>query len=437
MSLTKILNNVIFKNASSLTFNQAIQVLIQLFFIPIYLTFWDLNTYSEWIIITTFTTLLAISEFGLASYGLNLTIILSKENKIKKCNETIQNIIFFSTLFISLAIFLILSLDFFFNFQKIFNISSIENSNFQIIILAILLRYLIQSNMSFISGLYRINHKFHISNYIKSIFIITEIILIFIVLYNGGSILEVSFVSFFNYLFAFFIVIIFVKIEFKWLKILNINNINKSFIKKIFYPSLSFMTGNVSKGFIAQITIIILNFFATDAFIILYNSLRLIINGGRQFINIISSAYYPEITILYGEKKFKQISRQLYSMLKYNFYLATFILIFLILFIKEPFLIWTKYTVHWDFYFFIFFIFSNFIEWISIPILTLTYAINKAELFNKPFIFIAFLYPILILITMPIINNYSIPFALLLINSYLAIQSIIKIRSINNTIFKS
>ena len=84
MNLTKILNNVIFKNASSLTFNQALQVLIQLFFIPIYLTFWDLNTYSEWIIITTFTTLLAISEFGLTSYGLNLTIILSKKNKIKE-----------------------------------------------------------------------------------------------------------------------------------------------------------------------------------------------------------------------------------------------------------------------------------------------------------------------------------------------------------------
>ena len=230
MKLTKILNNVIFKNASSLTFNQALQVLIQLFFIPIYLTFWDLNTYSEWIIISAFTTLLAISEFGLASYGLNMTVILSKKNKINECNETIQNIIFFTTIFISLTIFLILILDFFFNFQKIFEISSIENSNFQIIILAIFLRYLIQSNMSFISGLYRINHKFHISNYIKSIFIITEIIF-FLVLYNEGSILE-SFMSLLNYFFALCVVIILIKKELKWLKIISLRNINKSFIKK-------------------------------------------------------------------------------------------------------------------------------------------------------------------------------------------------------------
>ena len=86
----------------------------------IYLTFWDLNTYSEWIIISAFTKLLSISEFGLASYGLNLKVILSKKNKITECNETIQNIIFFTTLFISFTIILILILDFFFNFQKIF-----------------------------------------------------------------------------------------------------------------------------------------------------------------------------------------------------------------------------------------------------------------------------------------------------------------------------
>ena len=432
MNLGKIFNNSIFKNASSLTFNQTIQVLIQLFFIPLYLTFWDLNTYSEWIIITTFTTLLAISEFGLASFGLNLTIILNKENKIKKCNETIQNIIFFSTLFISFTILFILSLDFFFDFQKIFNITSIEKSNFQIIVLFILLRYLIQSNMNFINGLYRINRKFHISNYMKSFFVITEIILIFIVLYNGGSILEVSLISLLNYFFAFFIVVIFVKKEFKWLKILNLSNINKSFIKKIFYPSLSFMTGNVSKGFIAQVTIVILNFFTTDAFIIFYNSLRLIINGGRQFINIISSSYYPEITISYGEKKFSKISKQFYSMLKYNFYTSSIIFIILILFIKEPFLIWTKYAVDWNFNFFLFFIISNFIEWLGIPIMTLPYAINKAEILNKAFMLTMFLYTFILLIAMPLISYHSIPLALFLINTYLIIQSMIKVKSITN-----
>ena len=435
MKFFKIINNNIFKNATSLTFDHGIQILIQLFFIPLYLTFWDLNTYSEWILITTFTAFLAISEFGLTSYGLNLAIIQNKQNKIEKCNSTIQNILCFSTLFLTFSIIFIILLDVLLDFQKILNITSIEKSNFKIVVFFILFKYLIQSNSSFIRNIYRINHKFHISNYIKSFFVITEIILIWIVLYNDGSILEVSFVSLLNYFISFLIILIFVKKEFKWLKIINFSNIKISFIKKIFYPSLSFMTGNVSKGFIAHITIILLNFFTTDAFLILYNSLRLIINGARHLINIISSAYYPEITISFAKKKFNKVSNQFYKMLKYNFYSSFIIFILLIIFIKEPFLLWTKYAIEWNASFFILFIVSNFIEWIGIPVMTIPYAINKAEILNKAFILVMFLYTLTLIITMPFISYYSIPLALFLINTYLVVQSMIKLKSINNLNF--
>ena len=45
-------NNIV-KNATSLTFNHGIQVLTQLLVIPPNITYWDLNTYSEWILIST------------------------------------------------------------------------------------------------------------------------------------------------------------------------------------------------------------------------------------------------------------------------------------------------------------------------------------------------------------------------------------------------
>ena len=99
----KLLKNNIFKNITSLTFNHGIQVLIQLFFIPLFLTYWDLNTYSEWILISTIPALLSISELGLTSYGSNLIIILTKQNKINKANFALQNIIYFTSLLLIVA----------------------------------------------------------------------------------------------------------------------------------------------------------------------------------------------------------------------------------------------------------------------------------------------------------------------------------------------
>ena len=78
MSLVKFINNNIFKNLTSLSSSHGVQVLIQLLFVPIYLTFWNINTYSEWILISTIPALLSISQFGLTTYGSNLIVILSK-----------------------------------------------------------------------------------------------------------------------------------------------------------------------------------------------------------------------------------------------------------------------------------------------------------------------------------------------------------------------
>ena len=72
----KILKNPIFRNYTSLTVNHGTHILINLLFIPLFLTFWNLETYADWILISTIPALLAFGEFGLASYGLNLIVIL-------------------------------------------------------------------------------------------------------------------------------------------------------------------------------------------------------------------------------------------------------------------------------------------------------------------------------------------------------------------------
>ena len=152
-------NNIV-KNATSLTFNHGIQVLTQLLFIPLYLTYWDLNTYSEWILISTIPTLLSISEFGLTTYGSNLIVILTKEKKFNKANFALQNIIFFCTLILTTVSCIFFTLDYFFNFQKKLSITSIDESDFFVVLIFIFLKYLFFSNSSFLRDLLKINHKF-------------------------------------------------------------------------------------------------------------------------------------------------------------------------------------------------------------------------------------------------------------------------------------
>ena len=105
----KILNNIIFKNYTSLTVNHGINIFIHLVFVPLFLTFWNLDIYADWILISTIPGLLSISQFGLTAYGSNLIVIAYKQNKKNKVNFVFQNIFYFVSVFIfSLCLILLL-----------------------------------------------------------------------------------------------------------------------------------------------------------------------------------------------------------------------------------------------------------------------------------------------------------------------------------------
>ena len=414
----KIFQNIIFKNFVSLSFNHGILIFIHLIFVPLFLTFWKLDIYADWILISTIPAILSISLFGLTTYGSNMIVIAYRQNKKNKANFVFQNVIYFTSLIIFILGLILLLLNYIFDFHKIFDIASVNKNEFYLVLIFIVLKYLLLSNSNFLASLFKINHKFHLFIYFQSIFLITEVILITSTLFLGGQILEVSFVSFINYIIALMTSYFLIKREFIWLQIINFKNINFSFIKKIFYPSISFMVGDTSKATLVQGTIIFLNLFSNDFLLVLYNSIRLIINGSRQLISILTISFQPEITIDYAKKNLKKISNKFKFISKYNFYLSSIIAIVLILFLKEPFIIWTKGNVAWNFYFFILFLVASYIEWLSIPFTAIPQSINKIEMLNKNFIFLLVIYFVILASLFKLHAIISIPIALMTANLY-------------------
>ena len=51
-------------------------------------------------------------------------------------------------------------------------------------------------------------------------------------------------------------------------------------------------------------TIILISSTTTPSLVLLYNSLRIILNGVRQVVAVVSNAFYPEFANLFCKKKF-------------------------------------------------------------------------------------------------------------------------------------
>ena len=128
----------------------------------------------------------------------------------------------------------------------------------------------------------------------------------------------------------------------------------------------------------------------------------------------------------------KKISNKFKFISKYNLYISSIIAIVLILFLKEPFIIWTKGNVAWNFYFFILFLVASYIEWLSIPFTAIPQSINKIEMLNKAFIFTLVIYFVILASLFKLHAIISIAIALAIANLYFYLYSWIVIKKILN-----
>ena len=426
----KILKSQIFKNYTSLSLNHGANILLNILLVPLFLKFWGISTYAEWILISTIPAILSLGELGLTSYGSNSIVILYNKKKKNRVNFTFQNIIFFSIAIILTIGLILISFNFFFNLNKLLKLNSLNDTEFYLVLILLVFKYMLLTNTNFINSLFRMNNQYHLTVYLQTFFITTEIILITIILFLGGSIIEVSVIGFFNYIIGFFVSYYLIKRKFKWLKIIDLNNIDFLFLKKIFYPSISFMTGNLCKMILINGTIIVLKIYSSELILILYNSLRLVMNGSRQFINNLTISFQNQITIDYAKNKLLNILNKFKILTKYNFLSSTLFVLILILLLEEPFLIWTRNSVDWNFNFFLFFLLANYIEWLSIPILTIPYSLNKAEILNKIYLSTLVFYFIILISIFKFQNLFAVPISLLIVNLYCFIHSYIKVNKI-------
>ena len=80
-------NNSIFKNFTSLSFRTFIFTIQQLIYVPLFLHFWNIDIYSEWLIISTIPVILSYTELGIGSYAANLVVIAYNKKAKEKINS--------------------------------------------------------------------------------------------------------------------------------------------------------------------------------------------------------------------------------------------------------------------------------------------------------------------------------------------------------------
>ena len=89
--MKNLYNSTISKNLIANIFGVGIQLINQVILIPLYLIYWPIDLYSDWIVITALSAFFSMSDMGLNSVTQNQFSISYNQNRLQECESLLTN----------------------------------------------------------------------------------------------------------------------------------------------------------------------------------------------------------------------------------------------------------------------------------------------------------------------------------------------------------
>lgn len=312
MKFNIIKNNPIYKNIVANFVKIGINFFNQILLIPLYITYWGKDLYSDWIILSAVTSFFAMSDLGLNNATNNRFCIKFAQKDTKECISLLTN-----NYIIIIAIG-ILAVSCTFIFGSIIDLSNmlslrvINNHEACCILTALVLQIFLYMASYVSDAIYNAHSLAAKATYLNNFTRLFVSISIIGGIYFNFSPLIISIIS---------SIPILINILYKYFdtkkifpNTFSIESIDFNLIKSVIKPSLAFMSFPIGNIVIFQGFTFIVNANFGSTTLILFNTSRTLVNFIRTLIQTLTSAIKPEFSLAYGRNDIifmKRIYRKL------------------------------------------------------------------------------------------------------------------------------
>ena len=413
INIKSIRNNL---GANALTV--IINIGFQLVSIPIFLKYFGVQMYGEWLVLTAITAYFSMTDIGLNTVTANEFSIAYAQNDYKKCNKLFNNNLIFINIIFGFVFLALLILFPFINLTSLFNFKIISESTSETVLFLLIFQVFIGMTSNLFDSVYRATNRnargVMINNLIRlaeNIILITSLLLklpleLMVVFFIIPKILGLI-IKYFN------------TKKYYELKI-SIKYFDSFELKKITIPALSFLSFPIGNSIILQGFTLLVSFTLGSVAVVVFNTTRTLVNFVKVGLGLINNSVWPELSLAYGRTDFvtmKNIHRYSVSA---SFYLSLTIAIFLLLFGKTIYVFWTGGEIEFNsilFFSFLLTLITNTIWFTSSVVLAST---NNHQKFSIYYLIATSLSIVAGYFIVVIFNNISfLPLSLLLIDIFL------------------
>lgn len=296
------LKSKLLRNLGANAYGQLITVAIQLVSVPLFLHYWGVGLYGEWLILSAIPAYLSLSDIGFASVAANdMTMRIAKGDK-KGALEVYQSIwIFICTVSAIVGALLTLSI-YIFPPNKIFSISHISNHQTQQLLIVLVLYVLIGLQGGVLSAAFRAVGRYAFGTVINNTIRLTEWLLSMLTLALGGGVFIVAMVTFAVRLVGLLIMWTLLRKQERWLS-LGIKAASVKKIRELLKPAVAFMAFPLGLALSLQGMVLVIGVTLGSAAVVIFSAYRTLTRLLIQIITMINQAVWPEVSAAYGVGK--------------------------------------------------------------------------------------------------------------------------------------
>jgi len=261
------------RNLGANAYGQLITVAIQLASVPLFLYFWGIDLYGEWLILSAIPAYLSLSDIGFASVAANdMTMRMAKKDKVGTL-EVYQSIWIFicgiSIVVGSGLTVLIISIP----LNDIFSISNISIENTRNALVAMMLYVLIGLQIGVLSAAFRSVGRYAFGIMINNTVRLTEWLTSIVALTLGGSVFAIAMTMLAVRFIGLIIMWVILRRQEPWLN-LGFQEASVQKIYDLFKPAVAFMVFPLGLAFSLQGAVLLIGAMLGPVAVVIFSTHR-------------------------------------------------------------------------------------------------------------------------------------------------------------------
>ncbi len=290
------------RNLGANAYGQLITVAIQLVSVPLYLHYWGVALYGEWLILSAIPAYLALSDIGFASVAANdMTMRAAKGDK-HGALEVYQSIWVFisgvSILVGSILSFIIYSLP----INAKFSINHISQAQTQQILLVLTLYVLVGLQGGVLNAAFRAAGRYAYGTTMGNSVRLIEWAVSMLTLVLGGGVLSIAVITLTTRITGMLVLWFVLRQQESWLY-LGTRAASLKQIRILIKPAIAFMAFPLGLALSIQGMTLIIGITLGSAAVVIFSAYRTLTRLLVQAVTMLNQAIWPEISVAYGARQ--------------------------------------------------------------------------------------------------------------------------------------